>query len=152
MQQMSSTLSLVLDCYSDSDWAGDVDDRHSTSGYVIRLNGCTISWRSKRQNTVALSSCEAEYYAISSTVQEIIWFQQLLKEILPHDHRAATTVNSIPVKSFLHVDNQSAIQISRHDVHHDRSKHIDIRHHFIREVHQEWYRRREIHCYSRTVG
>jgi hypothetical protein len=126
---LKTPLSFVIEAYSDSDWAGDLDDRHSTTGYVIKLNQATVSWRSKKQKKAALSSCEAEYYAMCATIQEVIWFKQFLHEILQHDVRY--TPDSISCK--LYVDNQSAIQLSKNDIHHDRSKHILLRYHFVRE-------------------
>jgi len=121
--------SFELLSYSDSDWGGDVDTRRSTSGYLIFFNGSLISWQSKRQRVVALSSCEAEYYAISSALTDIRWCRQLVKELIQFD----LTLKSYVISSSGMVDNQSAIAISSHDVHHTRTKHIDIRHHFIRD-------------------
>jgi Reverse transcriptase (RNA-dependent DNA polymerase) len=114
---------LSIEAYSDADWGGDQDDRKSTTGFVITINGSVVSWLSKKQSTVALSTAEAEYMAISATVQEVNWIKQLLVELeLPV---------KLPVK--LLCDNQAAIQISTNDVNHSRTKHIDIRHHFVRE-------------------
>ena len=64
--------------YSDANWAGDLDDRKSTSGYVFQISNAAISWRSKKQSCVALSTAEAEYMALASATQEAIWLQQLL--------------------------------------------------------------------------
>jgi hypothetical protein len=120
----SNSDAFQVEAYSDADWAGDQDDRKSTTGYVVLLNGSVVSWVSKKQATIALSSAEAEYMAISSTMQEITWIGQLLKEL---------KVNvSQPTKLFC--DNQAAIAISQNDVHHARTKHIDIRHHYIRQA------------------
>ena len=69
---MNSTNSLTIQAYCDADWGNDTDERKSTTGYVIMINGCLVIWNSKKQSTVALSSAEAEYMAISGTVQEII--------------------------------------------------------------------------------
>ena len=63
--------------YSNADWAGDLDDCRSTSGYVFKLNGAAFSWRSKKQSCVALSTAEAEYMALASAVQEAVWMQRL---------------------------------------------------------------------------
>ncbi len=114
---------IVLIGYCDADWAGDIDDRRSTTGYAIKLNGCLINWLSKKQDTVALSSAEAEYIAISDTVKEMKWIKSLLAEL-------KLLSDTIPI---LYCDNQSAIAISETDKHHNRTKHIDIRHHFIRD-------------------
>ena len=66
-----------LEVFSDADWAGNLDDRRSTSGYVVRYNGCVIAWASKKQNSVALSSAEAEYMAVTYAAQELKWFKHL---------------------------------------------------------------------------
>ena len=67
--------------FSDADWGGDLDDRKSTSGYVFRIGGTAISWRSKKQPCVALSTAEAEYIALASATQESLWLQQLLADL-----------------------------------------------------------------------
>ena len=123
----TSDKQFLIQAYSDADWAGDQDDRKSTTGYVILLNGSVVSWVSKKQSTIALSSAEAEYMAISATMQEIKWIEQLLKELKVNTSRTAQ----------LFCDNQAAIAISQNDVHHARTKHIDIRHHYIREAIQK---------------
>ena len=71
----------VLRAYSDADWAGDHDDRHSTSGFVCLLSGEAISWLSKKQASVALSTAEAEYIALCATTQEVVWLRRLLAEV-----------------------------------------------------------------------
>jgi hypothetical protein len=107
--------------YCDSDWGGDIDDRKSTSGYTIMLNNNLISWNSKRQRTIAQSSAESEYYAITEVVNELKWISMLLNEL------KIELIKPISI----YCDNQSAIAISENDVLHNRSKHIDIKHHFI---------------------
>ncbi len=117
--------SLIINAYCDADWGGDPVDARSTTGYVIQLNGCSVAWCSRKQPTTALSSAEAEYMAMSEAVKEILWLKQLLQEIMPQ----------VPVEpAVLYCDNQAAIAISKNDVHHDRTKHINIRYHFIRET------------------
>jgi hypothetical protein len=110
--------------YADSDWASDVNDRKSTSGYVFTLGGGAISWSSKKQPTVALSSTEAEYIAGAHAAKEATWLRLLLSE-LGQDMSSPT---------ILHVDNQSAIAIARNPEFHERTKHIDVRYHYIRQV------------------
>lgn len=110
-------------CFSDADWAGDIDDRRSTSGLVMKINGTAVSWKSKKQTSVAQSSAESEYVSAGEAVKEILWLRQLLKEM----HCKQTD------GSVLLCDNQAAISIASNDVFHSRTKHIDIRHHFIRE-------------------
>jgi hypothetical protein len=109
----------------DADWGGEIDERKSRTGYFVYINGCIVSYSSKIQKTVSLSSAEAEYYAISVAAQEISWIRQVLAEIM-----LGSVEFEIPV---LKCDNRAAISISSKDVHHDRTKHIDIRHHFIRD-------------------
>ena len=118
----NTTVSIIG--YADADWAGDYDERKSTTGYIVMIGNCMVSWASKKQSTVSLSSAEAEYMAISSSLQEIKWIRQLLNELY--------IVNQ-GEPSVLNIDNQAAITISQNDVDHSRTKHIDIRHHFIRD-------------------
>ncbi|KAM7489808.1 hypothetical protein LguiB_027292 [Lonicera macranthoides] len=119
----SSKSSLVLRAYSDADWAGDPTDRRSITGYCFFLGDSLLTWRSKKQSVVSRSSTEAEYRALADTSQELIWLRRLLDELgAPQD--SATT---------LYCDNRSAIQISHNDVFHERTKHIEIDCHFIRQ-------------------
>ena len=109
--------------YCDSDWGGSLD-RKSISGYCFMLhkNGPLVSWKSCKQNVVALSSCEAEYVALTSAFKEARFLRQLVSDI------NGCTKQSIR----LFADNQGAIALAKNPVHHQRSKHIDIRYHFIR--------------------
>ena len=109
--------------YCDSDWGGSLD-RHSISGYCYVLNkkGPLISWRCSKQRIIALSSCEAEYVALTVAIQEAKFLRQLLADI-----QGCTTSG---VK--LYADNQGAIALAKNPVHHQRTKHIDIKYHFIR--------------------
>lgn len=110
--------------YCDADWATDTEDRRSCSGYIFTFQGAAISWCSKRQPTIALSTTEAEYMSLSTATQEAIWLKQLDEDFWP-------AMSEIPITIFC--DNQSAISISGDDIYHARSKHIDIRYHFVRE-------------------
>ncbi|KAK2981110.1 hypothetical protein RJ640_021164 [Escallonia rubra] len=110
--------------FSDSDWAGCLDDRRSTSGSIFNLGSGAITWTSKRQATVALSSSEAEYIAATSSACQAVWLRKLLADLL-QDQKGATEI---------FCDNASAIAMTKNPVYHGRSKHIDIRHHFIREL------------------
>ena len=107
--------------YSDSDMAGDIDDRKSTSGGVFFLGDSPVSWLS--QKVGALSSCEAEFIAATMAACQGVWVARLLAEI---------TGEELQVPLLL-VDNKSAIALCKNPVLHDRSKHIDVRYHFIRE-------------------
>jgi len=108
--------------YSDSDFAGSRLDRKSTSGTCQFLGHALVSWHSKKQTSVALSTAEAEYIAAGSCVAQILWMKQQLEDFeIKFDH--------IPIRC----DNTSAINLSKNPVQHSRSKHIEIRHHFIRD-------------------
>ncbi len=110
--------------YSDADWAGDVGDRKSTSGYMFLLGGAAISWRSSKQTCVALSTAEAEHVALSAAAQEALWLQQLASDLLNKSIRETTILE----------DNQSAICLAKNQQVHGRPKHIDIKYHFIRDL------------------
>ena len=116
-----------LHAYSDSDWAGDLDTRRSQTGYILFLNSGPISWNSKLQPTVALSSTEAEYMALSTTGQEIKWLRSLLQSFN----------YSINESTKLFVDNEGALKLAKNPVFHSRSKHIDVRSSFYKRVDQE---------------
>ena len=109
--------------YSDADWAGDIDDRKSTSGYLFKLSGASISWRSRKQSCVALSTAEAEYISLATAGQEAIWLSRLITELKRGTEKPVT----------LYEDNQAAICLSKNPQFHGRSKHIAIKYHFIRD-------------------
>jgi hypothetical protein len=109
--------------YVDSDHAKDIDNRRSVTGYVFTLDGCAISWRAHLQPTVALSTTEAEYMAVSEAVKEAVWLKGLFSELS----------ENLKVEEVF-CDNQGAVLLSKDRMFHDRTKHIDIRHHYIREV------------------
>src|SRR3954447_3482679 len=119
----STDESLKLIGYCDANWGNDISTRRSTTGYLFYLSGGVISWSSKRQPTVALSSTEAEYMAITHATKEAIWLRSLMNE-LGYDQSTPTLIFE---------DNQSCIALAKNPVHHARTKHIDIQHHFIRE-------------------
>jgi hypothetical protein len=109
--------------YSDSDHAGDIDDRKSTSGLVFFLGSSAVTWASQKQKTVALSSCEAEYMAASTASCQAVWLGRLLAEVIGEEPRRIKIL----------IDNLSAIALCKNPVYHDRTKHIDTRYHYIRE-------------------
>ena len=123
--QKSSGGSLVG--YADSDWGGDRDDRHSTTGNIFMLSNGPVSWLSKKQSTVALSTTEAEYMALSSATQEAIWIQRLLEDL------GTVQDDGISIQE----DNQGAIALAKNPIAHARTKHIQIRYHFVREAVEE---------------
>ena len=114
--------------YTDADWAGDKGTRRSTSGYTFNIGSGAISWSSKRQSTVALSTCEAEYVAQTQAVKEAIWLKGLLVELSEMHNNELS-----PSAVILYADNQGAIALAKNPVFHGRTKHIDIQHHFVRE-------------------
>ncbi|KAF0734551.1 hypothetical protein Ae201684P_005409 [Aphanomyces euteiches] len=114
----------TTDLYVDADYANDTSTRRSTSGFVLFLNGCLISWKSKLQNIVALSTCEAEYISMSYGLLEALWLKSLLEEL------------QLDIKLPINVyeDNQSTIKMAENSTLQQRTKHIDVRHHFIRDL------------------
>ena len=117
----------VLSGFSDSDMGGDPDTRKSTTGLLWYLGDSPVSWQSQKQKVVALSSCEAEYMAATAAACYGVWLTRLLKDLTGRNADA-------PV---LKMDNKSAIALAKNPVHHDRSKHIDLRYHFIRDCVEE---------------
>jgi len=112
-----------LEGYSDSDW-GSQSHRHSISGYVFRMGDGAVTWSSKKQSIVALSSTEAEYVAQTHAVKELLWLRTIIGELSSPFENPTT----------LHCDNQGAIVFVKDNKFHARTKHIDIRYHFIREA------------------
>ncbi|RDY08990.1 hypothetical protein CR513_06716, partial [Mucuna pruriens] len=116
----SSSNEFKLVEFCDSDFAGDVDDRKSTTGFVFFMGGCAFTWNSKKQVIVTLSTCEAEYVAATSYMCKATWLRRLLKEFNMKQEESTK----------IHIDNKSAQILAKNP---ERSKHIDIRYHFIRE-------------------
>jgi hypothetical protein len=114
---------MLISVFSDSDWAGSLDDRRSTGGYAIFLGSNLISWGARKQPTVSRSSTEAKYKAIANATAEIMWIQTLLKEIGVHAMATAK----------LWCDNLGAKYLSSNPVFHARTKHIEVDYHFVRE-------------------
>ena len=117
-----SVNNFLLEGFIDSDYAGNKDNRKSTSAYFFLLNGNCISWKVQQQPVVALSTTEAEFMAATEGIKEATWLQGLLKEL--------KFLNNKPV---LYLDNQSAIFLCKNPVYHDRSKHIEIKYFYIRD-------------------
>lgn len=109
--------------YVDSDFAGDLDKRRSLTGYVFTLFENAVSWKATLQHIVALSTTEAEYIAVTEAIKEALWIKGLVNEL-------GVDQKNIEV----HCDNQSAIHLCKNPMYHERTKHIDIRLHFIRDV------------------
>jgi len=103
----------VLDGFTDADMASDIDSRKSTSRYLITYSGGAVSWQSKLQKCVALSTTEAEYIAITEAAKELLWMKKFLQELGLQQERY-----------FFYCDSQSAIHLSKNSTFHSRSKHI----------------------------
>ena len=111
----------LLHGFADADWAGDLRQRRSTTGFVFYVAGGPVSWRSKLQQTVALSTTEAEYLAAGDATREALWLRSMLNELGLRQAQA----------TIIYEDNQSCIALTLNPGQHQRTKHIDVRHHFI---------------------
>lgn len=114
---------VILESFSNSDWEGNLDDRRSVVGYGSSIGSGVIVWSSKKQSTVALSSCEAEYQALCAATWEAIWLRSLLKDARKQQK------NSTSIQS----DNESTIKLAYNQVFHKNTKHIETQFHFVRE-------------------
>lgn len=110
--------------FADADWANDKGDRKSVSGWVAKLNGDPVSWSSKKQRVVALSTCEAELYAEAAAIQEVLWLRGLMEELGLHTQTG----------SIVYGDNQSTLAVSENGVKGERTKHVDVKYHFVTET------------------
>lgn len=115
---------MSLHGFSDSDWGNNIDDRRSYSGFCFSLCGATVSWEARKQRTVALSSTEAEYMSLSDSCKEAMYLQKLISEL--------NICETLKIK--IYVDNNGALRLAENSMYHGRTKHIDIRHHFIRDA------------------
>ncbi len=113
---------LEVEGYTDADWAGNISDRKSTSGYFTFVGGNLVTWRSKKQKVVALSSAEAEFRGMAKGLCELLWLKRLLTEI---GFAPTSEMN-------LFCDNKDAIDISHNPIQHDRTKHVEVDRHFIK--------------------
>lgn len=142
------SLSTGMIGYSDSDIVGDQDDHKPTSGYIFQFGNTGISWKSKKQSNTALSTAEAEYIALSQAAQEALWLRQLFSDL-----------QCTPVEpTVLYEDNQAAICIAKNPQSHSRSKHIEIKYHFIREeinkknIEVKYYKTEDMVTNMLTIG
>ena len=114
---------LIIQAFTDADWAGSVDDRKSTSGGTFYLGGCLISWLRKKQTSISLSTTKAEYISAAACCTQVLWMKQNLQDI------QVQFGEPIPIL----YDNTSAISISKNLFMHSKTKHILIKYHFFRE-------------------
>ncbi|UYV66283.1 hypothetical protein LAZ67_4001203 [Cordylochernes scorpioides] len=112
--------------YSDADWASNIDDRRSNSGTAITKGHFIVIWKTIKQKCVSLSTMEAEYFALSQTTKEAVWIATILKE--------SKFLSNFAFPLIIHCDNRSAIDFSQNNVENNKSKHIDIRYHHLREI------------------
>ncbi|KAI0994923.1 hypothetical protein K3495_g13257 [Podosphaera aphanis] len=118
-----------IQVFTDADWASDKVDRKSFSGGVVMFYGGPISWASRKQNSVATSTADAEYIAMAMFAKQGLWIAQILKDIKMQEH-ISTNGNTVQMLG----DNQGALALAKNPHLHERSKHIDICYHFIRDL------------------
>jgi hypothetical protein len=118
------SVDLSLQGYADADWAGSAMDRKNTFGCCFTLGSAIVSWCSRKQSFVALSNAEAKYIALSVAVRKAVWLHKLLTDLFDHEMDPTT----------IHCDNQSCVKLFENPVFHDRSKHIEIKYHYIRDM------------------
>ena len=114
--------------YVDSDFVGDLDKRRSTTSYMFTLTKAPVSWRPTLQSTVALSTTETEYMAMTKAIKEAIWLHGLVEDLEIYQEHVS-----------IFCDSQSAIYLAKNQVYHSQTKHIDVRFHFVREIIDEGY-------------
>ncbi|GKA15748.1 putative RNA-directed DNA polymerase [Tanacetum coccineum] len=119
----AKTGSLEVEGYTDADWAGDKSDGKSTSGYFTFVGGNLVTWRSKKQKVVARSSAESEFRGMVHGVCELLWIKRIMRDL---GFEVRESMN-------LHCDNQAAVKIANNPVLHDRTKHVEVDRHFIRD-------------------
>jgi len=117
----ASNVDMRLQVYTDADWAGSAVNRKSTSGCCFTLGSAMVSWCSKKPSSMVLSTAEAQYIALSVAVRQAVWLHKLLADLF---------VDEID-STIIHCDNQSCVKLSENLVFHDKSKHIDIKYHYI---------------------
>ena len=119
----SKEFNLSLAGFSDSDWAGNADDRKSTTGWCFYVEANLVAWMNKKQNFVSLSTAEAEYIAAGSCCSQLLWMKKVLT-----DYGISQYIMVV------YCNNSSAIDISKNPVQYSKTKHIEIRYHFIRDL------------------
>jgi hypothetical protein len=122
---------MILQGYADADWAGSAVDWKSTSSCCFTLGSTMVSWCSRKQSSMALSTAEAEFIVLCVAVREAVWLRKLLADLFGHEMDSTS----------IHCDNQSCVKLSENPVFHNKSKHIEIKYHYIRDMVQ----RKEVH-------
>jgi hypothetical protein len=116
-----------LTAYADADWSGDSEDRKSNTGFIFKYLGAPVAWTSHKQSMVTLSSTEAEYVALSEASQESIWMRRLLQDLN----------QCIAGPTIFHEDNQSCIKMLENEKSSQRTKHIDTKYHFVKDMYKQ---------------
>ena len=134
MYTTSGDTSRTLIGYSDADWGGNVNDRKSTSSYLFMMSGAAVSWKSQKQTCVALSTAEADYITLAAAAQEATWIRKLMKGLRDSQAEPVT----------IYEDNQFAICNTRNPQSHNKTKHVDIKYHYVQDKVQDatievWY-------------
>lgn len=134
----SKDVDFTIKGYCDSYWASCPDSRKSVSGFLVLLGGSPVTWKSKKQETISLSSAEAEYKSLKKVVGELVWLSRLLVELnVPY---------SKPISVFC--DSQSALHIAKNSVFHELTKHIEVDCHYVRDILQQGLISLHQHCYT----
>jgi hypothetical protein len=120
----ASGVDMRLQGYADADWVGSVVDRKSTSGCCFTLGSALVSWCNRKHNSVALSTAEVEYIALCVAIHEAVWLRKLFADLFGHDMDSTV----------IHCNNQHCVKLSEDLVFHDKSKHIEIKYHYIRDM------------------
>jgi hypothetical protein len=123
----TSSGGVMLHEFTDSDWMGSTVDRKSTSGYCFNLGSTMISWSSRKLGSIAQSTAEAEYIVASAASREAVWLRKLISDLFSTELEPTV----------IHCDNQSCIKLTKNPVFHDRSKHIEMRYHYVRDMVQK---------------
>ena len=110
--------------HSDANFANNELDHRSLTDYILKIGNVAVTWNTRKQPTVALSTMEAEYMAVAAATHEAIWLRQLVSEL------RINTIGPTPI----HVDNRAAIKLTKDSKFHTRAKHIDIKHHYVRDM------------------
>lgn len=125
---LSKVSDLNVNCFSDANYAANRDDRISIGGLILFIDDTPILWRTFKQKSVSLSTMEAEYVSLTEAAKELIWVTRVLKEFV------TSKLISVTFNSNLFCDNQAAINFSKSPIENSRTKHIDIKYHFLRNL------------------